>query len=49
VEDSRAVKASLAFFNRRLNLGLDLTPLDLEIKRQNERFGPVKAGKPPDP
>ena len=41
-EDLKAAKVVLSFFNRRFDLDLDLTGLDLEIKNQSERLAQLR-------
>jgi proteasome assembly chaperone (PAC2) family protein len=38
IEDPKAVKVVLSFFNKRLALGLDLTELDAEIEDQSKKI-----------
>jgi len=42
VEDAKAQKIALEFFDRRFNLGIDLRELDEEIRRQNEKIAQVR-------
>ena len=41
-EDPQAIKLTLSFLNRRLNLGLDLGGFDLEIRDQNEKIAELR-------
>jgi proteasome assembly chaperone (PAC2) family protein len=41
-EDTRAVKLTLSFLDRRFNLGLDFSRLDEEAKRQEERIAQLR-------
>jgi proteasome assembly chaperone (PAC2) family protein len=42
VGDPKAQKIVLDFFNKRFNLGLDLSDLDEDIRRQNEQIGDLR-------
>jgi proteasome assembly chaperone (PAC2) family protein len=41
-EDPKAAKVVLSFFNRRFDLGLDFTALDLKIKDQGEKLAQLR-------
>jgi proteasome assembly chaperone (PAC2) family protein len=41
-QDPHAIKLTLSFLNRRLNLGLDLGGFDLEIRDQNEKIAELR-------
>lgn len=45
-EDPTAEKRVLEFFNQRLDLGIDLSDLDEEIRRQNEKLAEVRSSFP---
>jgi len=42
MEDAKAQKIVLEFFDRRFNLGIDFKDLDEEIRRQNEKIAQVR-------
>ena len=46
VDDPRAQKKVLEFFNQRLDLGIDLSDLDEEIRRQNQAIAEVRNSFP---
>ncbi len=45
-QDPRAAKVVLSFFDRKLELGLDFTGLDLEIKDQNDKLALLRREDP---
>lgn len=46
VDDPKAEKRVLEFFNRRFDLGLDLSDLDKEIKNQNVKLAQARESSP---
>ena len=46
VDDPKAQRRALEFFNRRFDLGIDLSDLEEEIKRQNQIIAEVRNGFP---
>jgi proteasome assembly chaperone (PAC2) family protein len=46
VDDPKAEKRVLEFFNRRFNLGMDLSDLDEEIRNQNEKLAQARETSP---
>lgn len=44
VEDPRAWKECLKFFDKRFDLGIDFTDLNEEIEKQNEQLAQLRAG-----